>query len=104
DGDPAQQVEVLLAGVAPDPCALPADEGQLGRAERVHDGLGVALVQGHHLPLLIAVRILVVTPGSTWVPTPSSVKISRITACGSRPSTTGARGPPPLTRFKEGPI
>ena len=31
-------------------------------------------------------------PGSTWVPTPSSVKISSRTACGSRPSTTVARG------------
>ena len=35
------------------------------------------------------------TPGSTWVPTPSSVKSSSSTACGSRPSTTVARGTPP---------
>ena len=56
---------------------------------------------GWSLPLLIAVRILVVTPGSTWVPTPSSVKISRITACGSRPSTTVARGTPSVTACRQ---
>ena len=45
-----------------------------------------------------AFRILVVTPGSTWVPTPSSVKISSSTACGTRPSMTVARGDAALRR------
>ena len=52
----------------------------------------------------IAVRILVGTPGSTWVPTPSSVKISSSTACGSRPSMTVARGTPGVTALRQAPI
>ena len=47
-----------------------------------------------------AVRTFVVTPGTTWVPTPSSVKISSSTECGSRPSTTVARFTPPRTAFR----
>src|SRR3712207_7930647 len=41
------------------------------------------------------------TPGSTWVPTPSSVKISSSTACGSRPSITVARATPWLTACRQ---
>ena len=51
-----------------------------------------------------AFLVLVATPGSTWVPTPSSVKSSSRTACGSRPSTTVARGTPPCTAWRQAPI
>ena len=100
DGDAAEQVDVLLAVGVPDVRTLAADEDQLRRPEGVHHGAGVAL-----LPLLahesrLAFRTLVATPGSTWVPTPSSVNSSSSTAWSSRPSTTVARATPPLHRLE----
>ena len=93
DGDAAEQVDVLVAVVVPDVRALAAGEHQLRRAEGVHQRAGVPLLAGRSCTASsLAFRVLVSTPGSTWVPTPSLVNSSRSTACGSRPSTTVARG------------
>ena len=106
DGDAAQQVDVLTTVGVPHPRARAANQGDGRRAEGVHDGAGVAVGEGgvvvrgvaHDLsPVPYGLRIRVAIPGSTWVPTPSSVKISSSTECGSRPSTTVARGTPPVT-------
>ena len=47
DGDAAEQVDVLLAVGVPHVRALPAGEGQHGRAEGVHHGAGVAVLDAH---------------------------------------------------------
>jgi hypothetical protein len=100
DRDPGQQVEVAPPVDVPDVAALAAFEDPLGRAERVHQRTGVPVGPGHDATsteLRRAWRIRIGASGSTWVPMPSSVKISSSTACGSRPSTTVARGTPSLT-------
>src|SRR4051794_20263390 len=97
DGNATEQVDVLLAVLVPDVRPVAAHQRQLRLAERVDEGGGVALLDGSWVghSAVLAFRVLVSTPGSTCVPTPSSVKISSRTACGSRPSTTVVRGTPP---------
>jgi hypothetical protein len=48
DGDAAEQVEVLLAGLVPHVGALAAGQHQLRRTEGVHQGLGVARLEVAH--------------------------------------------------------
>ena len=53
-GDAAEQVEVLLAGVVPDGCALAAGQHQLGRPEGVHQRIGVAPLEIAHFESFFA--------------------------------------------------
>ena len=101
---PGEQVEVAVAVGVPDPAALAAHEHALRRAERVHQRAGVAL-----RPELAETggRLDDGQPGRrsatgsahgvTIVPTPSLVKTSSSSACGTRPSSTCALRTPPWT-------
>ena len=105
DRDAAEEVDVLLAVGVPDVGALAADQRQLGRPEGVHQAARTAAYRSwsHDASSCAAraLRVLVSTSGSTWVPTPSLVNSSSSTACGSRPSTTVARETPALTASRQ---
>src|SRR5664279_1504424 len=113
DGNTGQQIEVAGAVGVPHIAAFAAHQDGLRRAEGVHDRMGVAvrpLLGVTHvsspvaLVVYSAVRMRVSTPGTTWVPTPSSVKISNSTAWGVRPSMTVARLTPSCTALRQAAI
>src|SRR5690606_5921241 len=94
DRDAAEEVEVTRAVGVPHVRALTAHEDPLRCAEGVHHRAPVALG-----PVLAGVGhdSSSAASGTTRVPTPASVKISRSMECSRRPSMTCACGTPPRT-------
>src|SRR6266516_3141900 len=109
------QVGVFPAVGVPDQAALAASQGHRRGTVVPHQRTGEAVLQllgvvpgavAHSVVPFISVARCVAgaESGSTMAPMPESVKISSRMACGSRPSSTWARGIPPRTASRHASI